>query len=284
VSGLKVIQTEVKVAQRTYSVYCVVPQGGEPLRQALICFHGWVGNFQNQQYFGPDYLQQGLRYDWIYVFPQDREGVWRGGSWWLGEGNSGAYEQVLDHIFRLLHMNFGIAAEDVAFWGSSMGGYGALYHGLKRQVPYIMVNVPQTNLFDEEYWDHAGTFLKGVFTDIQGPERGRLCYPESDLTTLIGPETGSLIDIETARFDLTPNYFENQVLRFCTRLSDYGVNFRLCVNPVQMHGIIATPCEAARRWHGWQGQHCGGARYDHARFASENRNTAQMIEAADLFE
>lgn len=282
-SGLQVVNLDISVDGKKYDVCAVVPQGGV-ITHAAVCFHGWVGNFQNADMLGPGYLQHGLLYNWAYIFPQDREGVWRGGTWWLGEGGSGVYDQVVDQIIKFVRLNLGVIEQNIAFWGSSMGGYGALYHGLRREIPYICVNVPQTNIFDEEYWTFAKKFLQNMFPDIDDHERGRLCYPHGDLTTLISQDTTSLIDIEAARFDLTEHYFENHTMRFCNRLSDYGVNFRLTVNPLQMHGIIATPCEAARRWQNWQGKYAGSDRYDHEQYAPQEKDTADLIENADLFD
>lgn len=281
---MQITTSNIRVNDRDYQVYFAVPQAGQYLNHALICFHGWVGNFQSQEGFGPGYLQADMRQDWLYVFPQDREGVWRGGSWWLGEGSSDVYTEVVDQIIRFINLSFGIAEENIAFWGSSMGGYGALYHGLKRNIRYVLVNVPQTNLFDEEYWDHAGQFLKSTFPDVDDLKHAALCYPFADLTNLVSGETRTLIDIETARFDITEHYLEKQVWRFCDTLNEYGVNYRLGINPVQMHGIIATPCEAARRWHGWQNLYSGADRYDSKLFAPATQDKAEMIQSADLFD
>ncbi|KCB30454.1 hypothetical protein L541_3501 [Bordetella hinzii CA90 BAL1384] len=161
------------------------------------------------------------------VCPMDRFGVQRGGSWWLGEDGDFFWLRVMPRIVESIRSRGGT---DLFFWGSSMGGWGALLHGYLNHAKAVYANVPQTVLLDSSYSNEGG--MKQYFSKIFGKDGGLSDF--NDLKKII-------LD-NRCRYFLCfnqlekNNYFAEQGLIFLSHLNSIGAQTYFELRPLDSHG------------------------------------------------
>ena len=215
----------------------------------LLIFHGWGAG-------GKLILETARRRlkDWNQVYPMDRYGHVRNGCWWLGENHAFFHLDLIEQLLQHLRDDLGMTG-DLYAYGSSMGGFGALLHGLRHKFKAISVNVPQVRLLGTDYlarrekgrpqvgaiWDesviqHSWDEVVDICRD--NPESS-LRY--SDATCFLdvdNPSDNPLIFISYARFDESTQYFTEQCMYLLDRLIQAGCNFELFVEPHRGHYIV----------------------------------------------
>lgn len=159
------------------------------------------------------------------VCPMDRFGVKNGGSWWLGEDGIFFWIEAISKIVEDFRSR---GAGDIYFWGSSMGGYGALLHGYLNSAKAVYANVPQTLLLGSSYSNEGG--MRKYFEKIFAG-----CDSEfNDLRKVITEQRSKyfLCFNQLERH----SYFKEQGLDFISHLNDVGASFYLEVRPLEAHG------------------------------------------------
>lgn len=215
----------------------------------LIQFHGWSGGIVEPG--STDYL---LSFpDWTLVRPFDNFGFARNGCWWLGENRQFFFLELMDSLVDTLRNTHGLKG-DLYAWGSSMGGFGALFHGFRQKFKAICANVPQARILGTDYVNNQAErpliptiFDPGVLRmtweevqrKIRTGEDPDLRYADAtcfmDMET---PENNPLVFLSQTRYDTTPGYFTQQCMYLVDRLIEAGCNFEMTVQPRQGHAIL----------------------------------------------
>lgn len=158
------------------------------------------------------------------VCPMDRFGINQGGCWWLGEDEDFFWIEAMSKIVTEFREK---GASDVFFWGSSMGGFGALLHGYLNHAKAVYANVPQTILLGSAYSESG---MKKYFLKIFRDKSNKF----NDLRNIIKAPRGKYFlcfnQLEKN------NYFKEQGLNFVSHLNDIGAEFYLEVRPIASHG------------------------------------------------
>lgn len=159
------------------------------------------------------------------VCPMDRFGVNQAGSWWLGEDGDFFWIEAMATLVKAFRDS---GAEDVYFWGSSMGGWGAILHGYLNNAKAVYANIPQTVLLGSSYAEKAG--MKKYFQRIPGDRLGEF----NDLKDVVRENRCEYF----LCFNLLEkhDYFKEQGLAFVSHLNEIGARFYLEVRPQDSHG------------------------------------------------
>lgn len=70
------------------------------------------------------------------------------------------------------------------FWGSSMGGYGALLHGILLNAKAIYVNIPQIKLLKSTYSEKS---MKKFFEPIFGNDENSIFNDVTNFLNILSP-------------------------------------------------------------------------------------------------
>lgn len=130
--------------------------------RAVVILHGH-GNNERFSRFMDD--------KWTVIIPLDTYGYEGKGSWWLGESGDFFTFRMLQELIRILKEKYSLPS--IYFWGSSMGGYGAILHGILMKSVAVFAHIPQIKLFDTQYTD--GKNLK-FYKDIFGKDANKKLY------------------------------------------------------------------------------------------------------------
>lgn len=238
-----------KTGQELLYSFRPATQGNFREQPILLIFHGWSGALLEDMSQSFPHTAPG----WNLIWLNDIFGFARNGSWWLGEARNFFMLDLIDALVSKLRDQFGMQG-DLYTWGSSMGGFGALFHGLRLKTKGICINVPQTRLVGTEYinqpgqapqittiWDESilGITWEEAQRRIATGEDPTLRY--ADATCFLdteNPTSNPLIFISQARFDGNPGYFTEHCMYLVDRLVEAGCNFELFVEPKKGHYII----------------------------------------------
>lgn len=154
-------------------------------KRLLIILHGHGANKNFAKY---------QHDEWDVLCPLDiygRDGL---GCWWLGEeGDFFVYNLLQTLINKVQKDN---KHQEIFFWGSSMGGYGAILHGIAMKANAVYAHMPQVKLRGTEYTDGINKkYYEGIFAENK-------FY--SDLINLIKKEA----DTSGPVFFLSQNIFD----------------------------------------------------------------------------
>jgi len=203
----------ITVSGRAIEYFC--HPASRPDAPVLFILHGHdysakPSNFRNDNYH--------------VVCPMDRFGLNGGGGWWLGEDGDFFWIEAMSRIVTEYRDK---GASDVFFWGSSMGGFGALLHGYLNDAKAVYANVPQTILLGSAY-SEAG--MKRYFEKVFGSDVGEF----NDLRNVIKEPRGKFF-LSFNQLEKN-NYFKEQGLDFVCYLNELGAEFYLEVRPIASHG------------------------------------------------
>jgi hypothetical protein len=211
----------------------------------LISFHGWAGDVEHRP-AGDQFM------NWNIFAPWDRFGVARNGCWWLGENRQFFMMEAIDQLIREIREDFRLKG-DIYGWGSSMGGFGALFHAFRCKFKAVGVNVPQVRLIGSDYmalcawdavpaiWDPsvAGLTIEEVAEKVASGDDPDLVFSDSTcFLDLEDPKNNPMVFISQSRHDTTPLYFTQQTMHLVERLVEAGCNFELYVEPRQGHYFV----------------------------------------------
>lgn len=89
--------------------------------------------------------------NWNVLTPVDHFGYKGDGCWWLGEEGDFFVARLLQKLIQEIVKEYQ-CENNIYFYGSSMGGYGAIYHGILANARAIYANVPQVKFFPSRYF------------------------------------------------------------------------------------------------------------------------------------
>jgi hypothetical protein len=205
----------------------VVRPGTNPEEcRTLVVLHGHGANTVPSKFVSPD---------WNVIVPFDRYGYQGLGSWWLGEDGKFFVADLLQQVVEETRERFG-GDRGLYFWGSSMGGYGAILQGLLMEADAVFAHIPQTRLRGTQYTERPTqrTFLDPVLGDSR--------HAWIDLASLLAefePRRAPLFFLSQNRFDY-PKYLEQHCLHFVNACIRGGFNFHLEVQPKQGHKLYTN--------------------------------------------
>lgn len=144
--------------------FLVRPAKSPEMSRALVVLHGHGANKTFAKFHDEN---------WTTIMPLDIHGYDGLGSWWLGERDDLFVYDLLQAIIMYLRNHYTIPA--LYFWGSSMGGYGAIVHGLALQAHAIYAHMPQTRLSGTKYTDGANRkYYEGILSASTYPQYDNL--------------------------------------------------------------------------------------------------------------
>ncbi|MEY8198353.1 MAG: sialidase family protein [Colwellia sp.] len=151
---------------------CEIPyryvSSGKSNAPTLVILHGHGSNERPTKFF---------RSGWNILAPLDKYGNNRDGCWWLGENGDFFLRDGLQELISECK-DKGLIDGELFYYGSSMGGYGAILHGILSGARAVYANVPQIKLLGTSY--HAEV-QKSNF-DMISPTP---LFVENDLTNYI---------------------------------------------------------------------------------------------------
>ncbi len=223
----------------------------------IVWFHGWHAETSFYD-LHPEHLGR-----FNIVFPQDRNGYNRSGSWWLGGSSPEDWHYPLLTKYFISHLQSNGLASDLIFCGSSMGGFGALMNACFYENVKCFVSVPQTTL------NPAGPYFKGdkqkilskIGIHASGYEAQKAQYPILDLRQPINRNmpirfcdkelefrsqprfvhiTTTIRDIP-GKAELVNPYLNYYILPYISNISSLGSNASVNILPISGHDCYFMP-------------------------------------------
>lgn len=127
------------------------------IARTLVILHGHGANKSYSKFYDKN---------WNVIIPLDEFGYEGLGSWWLGENGDLNTFHLLQNLLKTLNSYFKFSS--LYFWGSSMGGYGAILHGFLLNAFAIYAHIPQIKLKGTEYTDGVNSKF---YNNILGGEK-----------------------------------------------------------------------------------------------------------------
>lgn len=167
--------------------------------------------------------------------PIDSFGLKGYGSWYLGEGGDFFWLDALPEIIKSLY-----SGPETYFIGSSMGGYGAILHGILNNAHGVYANIPQTRLLGSTYANQGmGPYFRNIFGE---DTTSRF----NNLNTVVNSNISTYFDLAALRWD-KENYLKQQILEFVDSLTTQDVDYSLEVFQGEGHGLTMPLHLAAER-------------------------------------
>jgi hypothetical protein len=169
--------------------------------------------------------------DWNVFNPLDNYGAEGFGSWWLGEGGA---RNTMDMFDAALEAALAIVSQTVEsarlfFYGSSMGGFGALLHGPRVGALGVYANVPQVKLLNTTYSELGmKKFFRPIFNSDEEDEFNDL------RTILAGVIQHPLYFICENRYG-QERYLEEHCLSLIEFFNENNINYHLEIIPTSGH-------------------------------------------------
>lgn len=197
--------------------------------RTLVVLHGRGANQQPARFASPD---------WNVLCPLDRYGEGANGSWWLGENGDFFVARLLHALVRHVRTEIG-RDRGLYFWGSSMGGYGAILHGTLLRAHAVYAHIPQVRLRGTAYTDGS---RKHCYDAVLGEQEQ---HPYVDLATFVKrrpSEKTPMYFLNQNRFDY-PKYLEQHCLHFVTACNATGHAYQLNIDPLPGHRLYRKVAE-----------------------------------------
>lgn len=193
----------------------------------LIILHGQGYALQPSKFISPN---------WNVLCPMDNFGYDSLGSWFLGENGDFFWIDIIKYLISWVKERMG--HNRLYFWGSSMGGYGAIIHGRLNNARSIYANTPQTLLLGSRYSEYGS---KKYFDAIFG--EGKIYEDYNDLCSLIKTRSSTKYFLCFNQLEGS-NYFTEQGLRFITHLQSLRNKMYIEVRPYEVHAKNHSISEA----------------------------------------
>lgn len=190
----------------------------------LVILHGHTFNSKPSKFYDEN---------WNVLVPIDNFGINNCGSWWLGEEGNYFVMDLLHRLILKVRLETQ-SSKGLYFWGSSMGGFGALLHGMQLNAQAVYANIPQIKLLTSSYSEGGNKkYFEPIFKEAT-PDR------YNDVTHFLDlkePKNNPLFFIAQSRFDY-PNYLEEHALYFFNKCMDFDINIHMEIAPVSGHTVI----------------------------------------------
>jgi hypothetical protein len=202
----------------------VIRLAAEPqAARTLVVLHGHGGNKQAAKFTDAG---------WNVLCPLDRWGDQGYGSWWLGERGDFFVARLLHGLVRGVRQALE-ADKGLYLWGSSMGGYGAILHGILLRAHAVFAHIPQIRLRGTDYTDGPNRrFYDAVIGDLDS-------HPYIDLARFVTARAKSglpMFFISQNRFDY-PNYLEQHCMHFINACQRAKAAYGLRIDPIEGHTL-----------------------------------------------
>jgi hypothetical protein len=214
--------------------YLLRPAADPASARTLVVLHGRGANVQPAKFASED---------WNVLCPLDCYGRGGRGSWWLGEGGDFFVARMLHRLVRSVRRQLG-GDRGLYFWGSSMGGYGAILHGTVLRAHAVYAHIPQIRLRGTDYTDGRN---KPLYDAVLG-ERAR--HPYIDLGAFVAkrrPSEVPLFFLNQNRFDYKL-YLEQHCLHFIEACNRSGHAYGLNIDPYPGHRLYRKIAEGVARF------------------------------------
>lgn len=177
--------------------------------------------------------------NWNVLCPVDNFGVDNAGSWWLGENGDYFVKDLLHILIAKTQKQIG-KTQGLYFWGSSMGGYGAILHGCLLGAMAVYANIPQIKLLGSSYDKKQ---MNKFFAPIFG---GDINSVYNDVTNFIKDKNTPLFFLVQSQFDY-PNYLEEHGLYFLEKCREKNVNISFEIVPNKGHKTFYSIAESVAK-------------------------------------
>ena len=178
--------------------------------------------------------------EWNVICPIDNFGYKNKGSWWLGEEGDFFVKKLMESLIEKVKKDIG--NDRLYFWGSSMGGYGAILYGINFKAEAVFVNVPQTRLRHTQYTDH-GELIES-FKYILNDDSPHWI----DLTSLMASKPKHhypLFFITQTRFHIA-NYLNEHIKYFTNQCEKSEANYYLEILPKKGHLLFRNVADSVK--------------------------------------
>lgn len=199
----------------------------------LVILHGHTFNAKPSKYKNED---------WNVLCPIDNFGVNNAGSWWLGENGDFFVKDLLHALIFKIRKDIN-SNKGLFLWGSSMGGYGALLHGMLLDAKAIYANIPQIKLLGSSYSEKN---MKKFFEPIFGTDKNSIFNDVTNFLNILKPQDNPLFFLVQSRFDYK-NYLEEQGLHFFQKSKDNEINISFEIVPENGHKVFYTIDESVKK-------------------------------------
>ncbi len=199
----------------------------------LVILHGHTFNAKPSKYKNED---------WNILCPIDNFGVNNAGSWWLGEKGDFFVKDLLQTLIFKIRNDIN-SNKGLFFWGSSMGGYGALLHGMMLNAKAIYANIPQIKLLGSSYSEKN---MKKFFEPIFGTDENSIFNDVTNFLDILNPQDNPLFFLVQSRFDYK-NYLEEQGLYFLQKCKDNNINISFEIVPENGHKVFYSIDESVKK-------------------------------------
>lgn len=186
----------------------------------LVVLHGYGSKSTQFRYEG-----------WNVLAPYDDFAHQNQGSWWLGESRDFFVKELLQRLIKETSQKYQ-SEKKIYFYGSSMGGYGAILHGILCNARAVYANVPQIQLSSTYF-----SFFPEHFKAIWGENRE--LSKEGNLVNYLNSDDNFPIFflcenmIEESRH--LKNYLQENTLLFANRCYEYQLKLHLELLPYEGH-------------------------------------------------
>lgn len=220
----------------------------------IVWFHGWIDN--ELSYYDLSVENQD---EFNILFPQDRAGHLRAGSWWLGGSDSDTWVYPVCTKYFVSYLQANIYCGPLIFAGSSMGGFGTLMNSCFYNGVYCFVSVPQTHLDPKGSYfkDRNQNFLKKLGIDKDNFKMLTDSISLLDLTKdsqVMSFKAGGIslpcthiprfVHITATSWDSQDSgcsYLSDYILPYIRRLHKMSVPISTSIMPVSGHDLFFYP-------------------------------------------
>lgn len=197
--------------------------------RTLVVLHGRGANKEPARFVSPE---------WNVLCPLDRYGEGGNGCWWLGEDGDFFLARLLHGLIRDVRADLG-RDRGLYFWGSSMGGYGAILHGTLLRAHAVYAHIPQIRLRGTDYTDSS---RRHCYDAVLG---GLARHPYIDLASLVARRPSDktpMYFLNQNRFDYKM-YLEQHCLHFVAACNRAGHAYHLNIDPLPGHRLYRKIAE-----------------------------------------
>lgn len=191
-------------------------------KKGLFILHGHGANKKYARFYDDE---------WIIISPLDIYGTEGLGSWWLGEKGNFFTFRLLQELVLRVREEYNI--EQVFFWGSSMGGYGAILHGTICKADAIYAHMPQVKLIGTDYTDGVNSkFYLPIFNTEKSQYESLL-----DFLVNVDKKESPVYFLSQNVFDY-PKYVSQHFIPLVGVLDSKGLAYSVEMNLEEGHKIF----------------------------------------------